>query len=163
MVFIELCFLYLNRITWRVDVNLALVVLFRNVREGFFQKFTWNLPNSATTISELQFEKALSKQKGKFQNSHLIPLPRWMIVYGKTKTANIHRISSNRNLFSQCGVAMNRFQIFPCEYYIFLCAMQFFLHNLANFTFWQCNTLKLRKTLLSDCYWVTMYFLHCAM
>ena len=66
--------------------------------------------------------------------------------------------SSNFWYFLQSGVAMNRFQIFHCEYYIFSYALQLFLHNSANFTFWQCNCLKLRRMLISNHYWVTMYF-----
>ena len=84
---------------------------------------------------------------------------RWKSTWKKQN----RKYSSDFWNFLQYGVAMNRFQIFPCENYMFSYAMQLFLLNFANFTLWQCNWLKLRRTLLSGYYCVTMYFLHWAM
>ena len=39
------------------------------------------------------------------------------------------KYSSNFWYFLQCEVGINHFQIFTCKYYIFLYAIQWFLHN----------------------------------
>ena len=88
----------------------------------------------------------------------------WLFTLFYSEKENC-KYSSNFWYFLHCGVAMNRFQIFPCKCYIFPYAMQLFLNNLAYFTLWQCDWPMLRRTLFSDYnwLWVTIYCLHCAM